>query len=51
MATAHLVLRVGADSGEVLQQAQSILRDQHRIEHATLQVEADPTRECHSATW
>ena len=51
VATAHLVLRVGADSGEVLQQAQSILRDQHRIEHATLQVEADPTRECHSATW
>ncbi|MEP7737877.1 cation diffusion facilitator family transporter [Nocardioides sp. 31GB23] len=51
VATAHLVLRVGADSGEVLQRAQAILRDQHRIEHATLQVEADPTQECHSATW
>ncbi|MBM7509522.1 cobalt-zinc-cadmium efflux system protein [Nocardioides salarius] len=51
VATAHLVLRVGADSGEVLQRAQTVLRDQHGIEHATLQVEADPSQDCHSATW
>ncbi len=51
VATAHLVLRVGADSQVVLAAAQATLRDDHGIEHATLQVEANPAKECHAATW
>ncbi|HYJ27628.1 MAG TPA: cation diffusion facilitator family transporter [Nocardioides sp.] len=51
VATAHLVLRVGADSQSVLAGAQAALRDGHGIEHATLQVEVIPARECHAATW
>jgi len=51
VATAHLVLRVGADSQVVLTGAQATLREGHGIEHATLQVEADPAKECHAATW
>ncbi len=51
VATAHLVLRVGADSQSVLDAAQATLREGHGIEHATLQVEVTPARECHEATW
>ncbi len=51
VATAHLVLRVGADSQSVLAGAQAALREEHGIEHATLQVEVTPARECHEATW
>ena len=51
VATAHLVTRVGADAQAVLTAAQATLRESHGIEHATLQVEANPAKECHSATW
>lgn len=51
VATAHLVTRVGADAQAVLTAAQATLRGSHGIEHATLQVEASPAKECHSATW
>lgn len=51
VATAHLVLRVGADSQAVLAGAQTTLREWHGIEHATLQVEVTPATECHEATW
>lgn len=51
VATAHLVLRVGADAQSVLADAQATLRDGHGIEHATLQVEVTLARECHEATW
>jgi cobalt-zinc-cadmium efflux system protein len=51
VATAHLVLRVGADSQSVLSGARATLRDGHGIDHATLQVEVTPARECHEATW
>ena len=51
VATAHLVTRVGADAQAVLVAAQATLRESHGIEHATLQVEANPAKECHSATW
>lgn len=51
VATAHLVLRVGADSQSVLAGAQATLREDHGIDHATLQVEVTPARECHEATW
>lgn len=51
VATAHLVVQEGADTRAVLSGAQAALRDAHGIEHATLQVEVDPARECHEATW
>jgi cobalt-zinc-cadmium efflux system protein len=51
VATAHLVVEDGVDTQTVLSGAQAVLRDVHGIEHATLQVEVDPARECHQATW
>lgn len=51
VATAHLVLSVGADAQSVLAGAQASLREAHGIQHATLQVEVSPARECHEATW
>jgi cobalt-zinc-cadmium efflux system protein len=51
VATAHLVLCVGADAQAVLEGAQTTLREGHGIEHATLQVEVTPARECRAATW
>ncbi len=51
VATAHLVVENGADTQTVLSGAQAVLRQVHGIEHATLQVEVDPARECHQATW
>ena len=51
VATAHLVTGVGADPQAVLAGAQASLREVHGIEHATLQVEVTPARECREATW
>ena len=51
VATAHLAVRVGADPQLVLVAAQTALRERHGIDHATLQVEANPAKECHAATW
>ncbi|RYC05547.1 cation diffusion facilitator family transporter [Nocardioides zhouii] len=51
VATAHLVVGVGADAQAVLEGAQTTLREVHGIEHATLQVEVTPARECRAATW
>ena len=51
VATAHLLIATEADGGTVLATAQEVLREQHDIAHATLQVEATPGRECHDVTW
>jgi cobalt-zinc-cadmium efflux system protein len=51
VATAHLVVENDGDSQQVLQRAQDILRETHRVEHATLQVEERPTSACHEVTW
>jgi cobalt-zinc-cadmium efflux system protein len=51
VATAHLVTGVGSDPQAVLAGAQAALREVHGIEHATLQVEVTPARECREATW
>ena len=42
---------MGADAQAVLEGAQTTLREGHGIEHATLQVEVTPARECRAATW
>ncbi|MEN8704832.1 MAG: cation diffusion facilitator family transporter [Nocardioides marinisabuli] len=51
VATAHLVLVDTADAQAVLTSAQKLLREQHRVEHATLQVESSPTEECVERAW
>jgi cobalt-zinc-cadmium efflux system protein len=49
--TAHLVLAVDGDAQVVLDGARRMLREQHGIEHATLQVEVRATRDCEETTW
>ncbi|HEY9394934.1 MAG TPA: cation diffusion facilitator family transporter [Nocardioides sp.] len=51
VATAHLVLDAGADAQTVLAEAQTALATRHQIEHATLQTETAPTRQCHEVNW
>lgn len=51
VATAHLVVRSPERSQAVLQSAQTLLRYDHNIEHATLQVEASPTEQCEEVKW
>ena len=51
VATAHLVLTDGADSDAVLRGGQQVLRENHGMEHATLQVEARMTRQCSEVSW
>ncbi len=51
VATAHVVICVGADAQAVLAGTQAALREGHGIDHATLQVEASKARECHAASW
>ena len=51
VATAHLVVVGDPVADDVLARAQQLLQDVHGISHATLQVEVDPSTECHRATW
>lgn len=51
VATAHLVARDVADTHGILDQARDVLRSQHRIEHATLQVEPADHRGCAEIGW
>lgn len=51
VATAHLVAVDDSTHEAVLAGAQAVLLDKHRIEHATLQVECAPSRQCHEVDW
>jgi cobalt-zinc-cadmium efflux system protein len=51
VATAHLVTVDGADAHEVLDRARDMLRDQHGVAHATLQVEPRSHTGCHEVGW
>ncbi len=51
VATAHLVVAQAAEPQSVLTNGQSILQTKHCIEHATLQVETEPTKQCHEVQW
>jgi cobalt-zinc-cadmium efflux system protein len=51
VASAHLMVRAGTDNHVVLDQAQALLRDDHRIAHATLQIEPDDHTGCDEVTW
>ena len=50
VATAHLVAEEG-QAQRVLDDARSLLRREHEISHATLQVESAASRECHELDW
>jgi cobalt-zinc-cadmium efflux system protein len=51
VASAHVMVRVGADSHRVLDEARSLLRDRHGLDHATLQVEPEDHRGCDEVSW
>lgn len=51
VATAHLVLVEGADARHALQGAQAVLRQNHGVAHATLQVEELATHACNELNW
>jgi cobalt-zinc-cadmium efflux system protein len=51
VATAHLVVTVGTDTHAVLDRARAMLLQEHRLEHATLQVEPDDHTGCEQVGW
>ena len=51
VASAHVMINAGADSHRVLDEARSLLRDRHGLDHATLQVEPDDHRGCDEVSW
>ena len=51
VATAHLVAEDTARFAAIMDEAQAMLRVKHSVEHATLQLEQSPSRECHELTW
>lgn len=51
VATAHLVLGEDADAAAALRAGQAVLREQHQIEHATLQVEGYRSSACDAVSW
>lgn len=51
VATAHLVVEPRAEPQSVLMNGQAVLQAKHKVEHATLQVETEPTKQCHEVQW
>jgi cobalt-zinc-cadmium efflux system protein len=51
VASVHLMVSDGTDSHAVLDRAREILRDNHGIGHATLQVEPDTHEGCDELAW
>jgi cobalt-zinc-cadmium efflux system protein len=51
VATAHLMVRTGTDSHDVLDTARALLAERHGITHATFQVEPDDHRGCDEVSW
>jgi cobalt-zinc-cadmium efflux system protein len=51
VATAHLKVASAADTHRVLDEARVMLREQHRLEHATLQVEPADHIGCEEVGW
>ena len=51
VASAHVVFRDQADSHSILDQAQEVLRERHRLTHATLQMEPESHRSCVEVGW
>jgi cobalt-zinc-cadmium efflux system protein len=51
VASAHLMVRAGTDLHAVLDQARALLRDDHQLHHATLQIEPDDHEGCEDVAW
>ncbi len=51
VASAHLMVREGADAHAVLDAARDLLMDDYGIDHATLQVEPETHEGCQELTW
>lgn len=51
VATAHLVVADTESAQAVLEEARGVMRVNHQIEHATLQVESRASKACDEATW
>lgn len=51
VATVHLMTTASTDPHPVLDRARSILRDDHGIAHATLQIEPDTHQGCSEVSW
>jgi cobalt-zinc-cadmium efflux system protein len=51
VATAHLVVAEGTPPQQVLDESRRVLRVEHDIEHATVQVETHASAECHEVDW
>lgn len=51
VASVHLMVGAGTDAHAVLDQARTIVRDDHGIDHATLQVEPDSHEGCDELQW
>ncbi|WP_366916573.1 cation diffusion facilitator family transporter [uncultured Nocardioides sp.] len=51
VATAHLVVADESSAQAVLDEARGVMRREHHIEHATLQVESRATKACDESTW
>lgn len=51
VATAHLMVALGADHHAVLDRARVLLREQYGIDHATLQVEPEDHQGCEDIAW
>lgn len=51
VATVHLVTGTGTDPHPVLDSARSVLRDDYRVAHATLQVEPESHEGCAEIAW
>ncbi len=51
VASVHLMIPEASDPHRVLDEATRLLRDQHGIAHATLQVEPETHAECQEITW
>ena len=51
VASAHLTVKSGTDSGGVLSDARQLLHDRYGISHATLQVEPEDAEGCAEMSW
>jgi cobalt-zinc-cadmium efflux system protein len=51
VASVHLMVCEGTDTHGVLDRARVVMRDQHGIDHATLQIEPDTHKGCDELAW
>lgn len=51
VASAHLVTDDAQEHARILEEAQRVLLVSYHVEHATLQLELKPSRNCHEVTW